>query len=91
MIILVSSKSSSSVPYAFLLTESYELAFEDVLDMLLAKNYANYPHWIGNQEKIEDGIRYATLKDIEVNGNTYLYLTNVEDPEDFCFRKNVIS
>ena len=38
---------------------------------------------------LEDGIRYATLKDIEINGNTYLYLTNVEDPEDFCFRKVV--
>ncbi|MBE5813280.1 MAG: sodium ion-translocating decarboxylase subunit beta [Clostridiales bacterium] len=30
-----------------------------VSNMLLAKNYANFPHWIGNQEKIEDGIRYV--------------------------------
>lgn len=30
-----------------------------VSNMLVAKNYANYPHWIGNQEKIENGIRYV--------------------------------
>jgi len=30
-----------------------------VSNMLLAKNYANFPHWIGNQEKVEDGIRYV--------------------------------
>lgn len=30
-----------------------------VSNMLLEKNYANFPHWVGNQEKIEDGIRYV--------------------------------
>lgn len=30
-----------------------------VSNMILGKNYANFPHWIGNQEKIEDGIRYV--------------------------------
>jgi len=39
---------------------------------------------------LEDNIRYAILKEIEKDGNTYVYLTNVEDAEDFCIRKVVI-
>lgn len=30
----------------------------DVSNKLAEKAYANYPFWIGNEEKIEDGIRY---------------------------------
>jgi len=30
-----------------------------VSNKLLEKNYYNYPMWVGNQEKIEDGIRYV--------------------------------
>jgi len=30
-----------------------------VSNKLVAKGYANYPHWIGTQERIEDGVRYV--------------------------------
>ena len=40
-----------------------------------------------NTVVLEDNIRYAILKEIEKDGNTYVYLTNMEDAEDFCIRK----
>lgn len=43
-----------------------------------------------NTVVLEDNIRYAILKEIEKDGNTYVYLVNVEDAEDFCIRKVVI-
>ncbi len=36
---------------------------------------------------LEDGIDYFIIDEIEENGNTYLYLTNENDVEDFCIRK----
>ena len=36
-----------------------------VSNKLLEKNYANYPFWIGNEEKIEDGIRYIYQMDYD--------------------------
>lgn len=30
-----------------------------ISNKLLGKAYSNYPHWIGNQERIEDGTRYV--------------------------------
>ena len=54
-----------------------------VSNMLVSKNYANYPHWVGNQEKIEDGIRFVyemnydkendQIKSVDENGE-YLKL-----------------
>ncbi len=40
-----------------------------VSNMLLSKNYANYPYWIGNQEKIEDSIRYVYEMNYDKNTN----------------------
>lgn len=36
-----------------------------VSNKLLEKNYTNYPMWVGNQEKIEDGIRYVYQMDYD--------------------------
>ena len=36
-----------------------------VSNKLLEKNYSNYPMWVGNQEKIEDGIRYVYQMDYD--------------------------
>jgi len=40
-----------------------------------------------NTVVLEDNIRYAVIKELEKDGNTYVYLVNMEDPEDFCIRK----
>ena len=40
-----------------------------VSNKLVEKNYANYPSWIGNQEKIEDGIRYIYQMDYDKENN----------------------
>lgn len=40
--------------------------------------------------KLEDEKEYAVVDEIEDNSNTYVYLTNIEDPEDFCIRKKVL-
>lgn len=37
--------------------------------------------------KLEDGLEYMVLDEIDCEINTYVYLSNVEDPEDFCIRK----
>lgn len=31
--------------------------------------------------------KYYLLKEIEINGNSYLYLSNVDDEDDFMIRK----
>jgi len=31
----------------------------DISNKLVTKEYASYPHWIGTEEKIEDGVRYV--------------------------------
>ena len=40
--------------------------------------------------RLEDGIEYAIIQKLEKDGNTYLYLTNVDDDKDFCIRKLII-
>jgi len=40
-----------------------------------------------NTVVLEDNIRYAVIKELEKDGNTYVSLVNMEDPEDFCIRK----
>lgn len=37
--------------------------------------------------KLEDGLEYMVLDEIDSETNTYVYLSNIEDPEDFCIRK----
>lgn len=37
--------------------------------------------------KLEDGIEYMILDEIDSDVNTYVYLTNIDDEEDFCIRK----
>jgi len=39
---------------------------------------------------LEDGIEYAIIEEIEANNNKYVYLSNVNDSEDFCIRKVII-
>ena len=34
-----------------------------------------------------DGVKYYLLDELEVNNNSYLYLSNVEDETDFIFRR----
>lgn len=37
--------------------------------------------------KLEDGIEYVVLDEIDAGANTYVYLSNVDNEEDFCIRK----
>ncbi len=37
--------------------------------------------------KLEDGLEYMVLDEIDSGSTTYVYLTNVSDEEDFCIRK----
>ncbi len=37
--------------------------------------------------KLEDGITYMALDEIDNKEITYVYLSNIEDEEDFCIRK----
>lgn len=37
--------------------------------------------------KLEDDIEYMILDEIDSDSNTYVYLTNVNDVDDFCIRK----
>jgi hypothetical protein len=37
--------------------------------------------------KLEDGITYMVLDEIDNKEITYVYLSNIEDEEDFCIRK----
>lgn len=39
---------------------------------------------------LEDGMEYAIIEEIESNGNTYIFLSNINDSEDFCIRKKVV-
>lgn len=38
---------------------------------------------------LDDGIEYAIVKDLEINGITYTLFANINDQEDICFRKTV--
>ena len=39
---------------------------------------------------LEDNIEYVILARIENNGNKYVYLSQVDDDDDFCIRKEVV-
>lgn len=34
-----------------------------------------------------DGVEYAEVMRLEMDGNTYLYFSDLDNPEDFCIRK----
>lgn len=36
---------------------------------------------------LEDGIEYTEVDKLEHNNNTYVFLSNLENPENFCIRK----
>ena len=39
---------------------------------------------------LEDGIQYAVIDEISHDNKRYVYLTNVDDYEDFCIRKVIL-
>lgn len=39
---------------------------------------------------LENGLEYLIIDEILDNNNNYVYLTNVNDEEDFCIRKYII-
>jgi len=39
---------------------------------------------------LEDGIEYAVIEEIVHGNNKYVYLTNINDHEDFCIRKVIV-
>lgn len=43
-----------------------------------------------NVVTLEDGIEYAVIEEIVHDDNKYVYLTNVNDYEDFCIRKIIV-
>ena len=40
-----------------------------------------------NVVTLEDGVEYTEVSRLENNNNTYLFLSNLDKPEDFCIRK----
>lgn len=40
-----------------------------------------------NVVKLEDGISYVILEELNYQDTTYVYLTNISDERDFCIRK----
>lgn len=40
-----------------------------------------------NVVTLEDGIEYTEVDKIEFNNNTYVFLSNLDNPENFCIRK----
>lgn len=39
---------------------------------------------------LEDGIKYAVIDEIKYCDKKYVYLTNINDYEDFCIRKVIV-
>ena len=38
---------------------------------------------------LENNVEYTEIDKINYNNNTYIYLSNIDNPEDFCIRKIV--
>lgn len=45
---------------------------------------------VTNVVTLEDGIEYAVIDEIKHENNRYIYLTNINDYEDFCIRKIIV-
>ena len=39
---------------------------------------------------LDDGIEYAIVKELEINGTLYTLFANVNDSSDICYRKTVV-
>lgn len=39
---------------------------------------------------LDNGIEYIIVDEVNYNDNKYIYLTNINDEEDFCIRKSII-
>lgn len=39
---------------------------------------------------LEDGIEYFLMDEIEIEGNTYYYLANINNNKDICVRKKEV-
>lgn len=44
-----------------------------------------------NVVTLENGIEYTEIYRINCDGNTYVFLSNLDNPEDFCIRKLVVN
>lgn len=40
-----------------------------------------------NVVTLEDNVEYTEVDKIEYNNNTYVFLSNLDNPENFCIRK----
>ena len=40
-----------------------------------------------NVVTLEDGIEYTEVDKIEYNNNTYVFLSNLDNPENFCIKR----
>lgn len=40
-----------------------------------------------NAITLEDGIQYAIIEEEIINNTKYVFLSNIDDSEDFCIRK----
>ena len=38
---------------------------------------------------LNDGLEYVIVDEISSNGNVYVYLSNVDNPDKFCIRKKI--
>ena len=36
---------------------------------------------------LEDGLEYAEINKMKLNGKTYIFLTNLKNDDDFCIRR----
>ena len=39
---------------------------------------------------LDDGIEYAIVKELEINGTLYTLFANISNPSDICYRKTII-
>lgn len=39
---------------------------------------------------LDDGIEYAIIKELEINGTLYTLFANVSDSSDICYRKTAV-
>ena len=42
-----------------------------------------------NVVTLENGVEYTEVDKLDYNGNTYVFLSNLDNPNDFCIRKLV--
>lgn len=40
---------------------------------------------------LENGIEYTEISRMKLDGNTYVFLSNLDEPSDFCIRKLLVN